>query len=92
MLSYIPRGQYDFCIETLQFRLPLYDAIPNPWTTYLGVKEREALVDVLNLVHSHFAGVWFAQFLAGNDLQKSHQVLSVGQVHEEIVFLERNLI
>ena len=54
---------------------------------HLRVQKGQALIDVLDLVHAHFSGVRFAQFFTGNDLQESHQVLSVGQVHEEIVDL-----
>jgi hypothetical protein len=53
------------------------------------MEKGQAFIDVLNLVNTHFSGVRFAQFFTGNDLQESHQVLSVGQVHEEIVDLEK---
>ena len=52
------------------------------------MQECEALVDVLDLVDPHLAGVGLAELLAGDDLQKPHEVLSICEVHEEIIDLK----
>ena len=58
---------------------------------YLGVEEGKALVDVLDLVHPHLAGVGLAELLPGDDLQKPHEVLPIGKVHEEIIDLKSRI-
>ena len=42
-------------------------------------------------VNSHFAGVWFSEFLAGDDLKESEQLAAVGEVREEVVHLHLGL-
>ena len=42
-------------------------------------------------VNSHFARVWFSEFLAGDDLEKPEQLAAVGEVGEEVVHLHLGL-
>ena len=39
-------------------------------------------------VNSHFARVWFSEFLAGDDLEEAEQLATVRQVREQVVHLE----
>ena len=42
-------------------------------------------------VNSHFAGVWFSEFPAGDDLKESDQLAAVGDVGEKVVELHLGL-
>ena len=42
-------------------------------------------------VNSHFAGVWFSEFLSGDDLEETEQLAPVGEVGEEVVHLHLGL-
>ena len=42
-------------------------------------------------VNSHFARVWFPEFLAGDDLEETEQLAAVGEVGEEVVHLHLGL-
>ena len=42
-------------------------------------------------VNSHFARVWFSEFLAGDDLEEFEQLAAVGEVGEEVVDLHLGL-
>ena len=42
-------------------------------------------------VNSHFAGVWFSEFPAGDDLKESDQLAAVGDVGDEVVELHLGL-
>ena len=42
-------------------------------------------------MNSHFAGVWFSEFLSGDDLEEAEQLAAVGEVGEEVVDLHLGL-
>ena len=42
-------------------------------------------------MNSHFARVWFPEFLAGDDLEETEQLAAVGEVGEEVVHLHLGL-
>ena len=42
-------------------------------------------------VNSHFAGVWFSEFLSGDDLEEAEQLAAVREVGEEVVDLHLGL-
>lgn len=58
---------------------------------YFGVEEGEALVDVLDFMHSHLAAVGLGELLARDDLEQLEQLLAVGEVHEQILHVHPGL-
>ena len=69
---------------------PLHLTYPRLTFPYLdgGAFNKIILYDVP--VNSHFAGVWFSEFLSGDDLEETEQ-LAVGEVGEEVVHLHLGL-
>lgn len=58
---------------------------------YLGVKERQGLVHILDFVHSHPTVVRFGQSLPRDDLQELQQLLAVRKVRKQVLHLQTRL-
>jgi len=59
--------------------------------TLVCKKKKQALVDVFDLVHSHFSADGFAELFSGNYFQQSHETFSVSQIDEQVVDLDPTL-
>ena len=56
--------------------------------THFSVQKCQALIDIFDFMYTHFAAIWFSNFLSRNNLEKFKQFHSISQIHKKVFDLQ----
>ena len=83
----VHKNIYFFIVLSFKFR---YGVLYNKREeiTHFSVQKCQALIDIFDFMYTHFAAIWFSNFLSRNNLEKFKQFHSISQIHKKVFDLQ----